>query len=351
MKKLLTLLLALIMVFSMVACGAKEEAKEPVKEAAPAEKEEVKEEAPAEEATEEAPAEDIGWPESTINVIVGANPGGGTDNMARATNKFMTEALGVNMVVTNVGGASGSIGSAQVKDADPDGYTCLFVNDDFTNAQLNGYADYGIESFKTAGICVMCYNIVFVTSTDWATFDEFVEYCKANPGAVTMGVTMGTFMEQFAHVMEQSLGIDINIVDCGASGDVVASLIGGHVDCAATPIGFWKDYIAQGDVVAHGLLAQTPDPLYAEYPIMKDLGVDFFVPKFFTYLFPADTDDAIIEKFTATLEEVCQNQEYIDLVTGMDFTVEYKTPEEAVEFINYAYEVIQGYQEVMNSAG
>ena len=66
------------------------------------------------------------FPTKPLKVIVPYPPGGGTDGLGRITCQFLQEKLGQPIVVQNVGGASGTVGSEQVRRADPDGYTLLF---------------------------------------------------------------------------------------------------------------------------------------------------------------------------------------------------------------------------------
>ncbi|MBL0898076.1 MAG: tripartite tricarboxylate transporter substrate binding protein, partial [Reyranella sp.] len=66
------------------------------------------------------------YPNKPLKMIVPYPPGGGTDGLGRITAQFLSEKLGQQIVVQNVGGASGTIGSDTVRRADPDGYTLLF---------------------------------------------------------------------------------------------------------------------------------------------------------------------------------------------------------------------------------
>jgi len=67
-----------------------------------------------------------GYPNKPIKMIVPYPPGGGTDGLGRITCQFLSEKLGQPIVIQNVGGASGTLGSDTVRRADADGYTLLF---------------------------------------------------------------------------------------------------------------------------------------------------------------------------------------------------------------------------------
>jgi len=73
-----------------------------------------------------APALGQAYPSKPLRMIVPYPPGGGTDGLGRITTQFLSEKLGQPIVVQNIGGASGSVGSETVRRADPDGYSLLF---------------------------------------------------------------------------------------------------------------------------------------------------------------------------------------------------------------------------------
>ncbi len=102
--------------------------------------EKVKEEGAAD--NEKAEAE-ISWPENPIQIIVGANAGGGIDTAARLIAKYMEKELGQSMVVSNVAGGAGSIASNQVKDSKSDGYTMLMRKVQMCGLLYYDPGDYG----------------------------------------------------------------------------------------------------------------------------------------------------------------------------------------------------------------
>src|SRR5262252_7759375 len=72
-----------------------------------------------------SPATAQTWPERPVTMVIPFPPGGGTDLLGRIVAKGLTEALGQQVVVENVGGAGGMLGSARVVKSAPDGYTMV----------------------------------------------------------------------------------------------------------------------------------------------------------------------------------------------------------------------------------
>ena len=105
---------------------------------------------PADDASSEDGGTD--WPPKSINMIVPMGAGGDTDFNARTYAKYLEDVLGETVVVTNITGNGGALGSEEVKNASPDGYTCLFYHTCLNINQATGIADYGSEAFETVAV-------------------------------------------------------------------------------------------------------------------------------------------------------------------------------------------------------
>ena len=87
------------------------------------------------------------YPNRDIRLIVPFSPGGESDGFARLISNAIREhnLLDVSLYIENKGGAGATIGSREVKDADPDGYTMLILHEAMMTAQVSGKADYGLS--------------------------------------------------------------------------------------------------------------------------------------------------------------------------------------------------------------
>src|SRR5690606_14151988 len=105
------------------------------------------------------------WPNRTINVIIGASPGGDTDFNARTIAKYFEQVTGVSMVVTNMPGGGATIATTAVRDAEPDGYTMLFGHTGhLIVTEVSQLANYGIDEFEICCIPAVDQGAVFVAS-------------------------------------------------------------------------------------------------------------------------------------------------------------------------------------------
>ena len=124
--------------------------------------------------------EELDWPKRTITIVVPFGTGGDSDFNARVMAKYLSKELGVNVVVENISGSGGSIGSSAVKDAEPDGYTVLQNHNALMISRANGISDFGLEAFELVGITAANPGDVFAvaSSTGIETLDDLVEACK-----------------------------------------------------------------------------------------------------------------------------------------------------------------------------
>ena len=139
---------------------------------------------PADDASSEDGGTD--WPTKSINMIVPMGAGGDTDFNARTYAKYLEDVLGETVVVTNITGNGGALGSEEVKNASPDGYTCLFYHTCLNINQATGIADYGSEAFETVAVVGKSSGEAVVVRADapYDTMEELIAYSQANPQTV-----------------------------------------------------------------------------------------------------------------------------------------------------------------------
>mgnify|MGYP001048064346 CR=1 FL=1 len=291
------------------------------------------------------------YPSKAIQFIVPAGAGGGTDLSARLLGKYLEKELGVPIVVTNVKGAGGSLGTRQAKDAQPDGYTLSYYNEGTILNKLTGVAEYGMEAFELAGVPLIVDATVLCTSKKIKSFNECIAEAQKNPGKLRVGVETGTYTPLMFTLIQNQKGIKYQLVDTGSLNDSIASLMGGHVDMIQSPLGIVKDYISSGEFNAVAVLSEKRTDFAPEIPTLKELGVDFVLPKYYYLGFPKGTPVEIQEKFRAALKKVVLNPDFKKEATAMNFTVapELVDADAANEFIRNVEKVFARYQEEMKN--
>ena len=176
MKRIFSLVLALAMALTLVACGSQ-----------PANPDTEKDGDTQQETK-------LDWPKKTITVICPYSAGGGTDLMSRAVADELAKRLGVSVVVDDKPGGSGSIGMQLLAASKNDGYTLILTAcGACTLSPWLNDVTYTDESF--APICQVSASPSFICvrkDSGITTFDELVEKAKANPGTITACCSDGT---------------------------------------------------------------------------------------------------------------------------------------------------------------
>lgn len=332
--KLLAGLLTLVLMLFLVACGG--DSSEPSTSESN-NKTETNETSESTDSSDDGSQEaSIDYPTKPIQVVVPAGAGGDTDRNTRALARHLEEVLGQTIVVNNVTGSGGTIGSRQVLDADPDGYTVLAFHDSILINNILGLADFSFADFTLAGVSVTDDGNAFLVSGDsqFDTLTDFVEYGISNPNEISVATEVGAFTHLQLLALEQETGASFNIVDVGGAADKVTALLGGHIDMVPTQLGLVKDYIETGDMKSLGILASDRLPEMPDIPTFKDQGVNIEMTKTFFWAFPPGTPEEIVNTFSAAIETVVTtNQEFQDEASSFVITPNYLNPEETLQHL------------------
>ncbi len=167
----------------------------------------------------------LDYPTHPVRFIVGYPAGGATDIFARLTGQRLSERLGQQFIVENKPGAGNNIGTAQVVNAEPDGYTVLLVNPaNAINASL--YAKLSFDFIRdiapVAGFARVPNVMVVPKDFPAKSVAEFIAYAKANPGKVNMASSgNGTSIHLSGELFKAMTGVEMLHVPyrgCGARG-------------------------------------------------------------------------------------------------------------------------------------
>jgi tripartite-type tricarboxylate transporter receptor subunit TctC len=217
------------------------------------------------------------FPTKPIRMIVPYNPGGGTDATARIVQKAIEDAklLARPIAVVNVGGAGGSIGARQAKDAAPDGYTILLHQSALLIQESNGMSDFGSRNFEPIiSINRQCMTVGVRDDSPWKTYKDLVDAAKAKPRTIVWGGNIGSANHMSIAVMEKATpGSEFKKVQVGGAAEAYAALKGQIANVGNFGIGEILSFQG-GGVHALALLAEERDPAIPNVPTAKELGYD-----------------------------------------------------------------------------
>ena len=312
MKKRLSLLLAVIMVMALLtACGGSK-AETPAATEAPAAEAPAAEAPAAEAPAAEAPAaeEPFVWPTKQLEIVVPYAAGGDTDFYARTFGRYLADELGVNVIITNMPGANGSVAHEEVANSAPDGSRCLFFHDSMLTNFATGIADFSYETLTPCAAVIddNTYIMAVNSKSEYYTLDDVVNDAKARPGDFLYASQAGGYSYYLGRVFEEKFGVDFNIVDVGGGTDRNQALLAGKIDCNVNPYGVMKAYIDSGDFRVIATLSEERNELFPDVATSKEQGYEWYGSRYYFLSFPGNTDPAIVAAMEQALKNCCENE-------------------------------------------
>ena len=246
------------------------------------------------------------WPERPVTMVVPFAAGGGTDLLGRIVGKRLSEVLGQQVIIENVAGAGGMVGSARVVKAAPDGYqmvvgtTADAINQTLYKAPLYNFA----TDLVPAGL-MGNQPSVLLTRKDFPANDlkEFTAYAKANQSGLQMASAgTGSTGHLFCNMLNAALGITVTHVPYRGGGPAMQDLIAGRTDyiCTLTPT---AKPLMDGNLARPiALLSRERSPMLPDLPTAHEQGLtDFDTDTWFGLFFPKDTPEPIVRKLNAAI--------------------------------------------------
>jgi tripartite-type tricarboxylate transporter receptor subunit TctC len=241
------------------------------------------------------------WPERQITLIACFPAGGGTDIAARLINTQLGEALGKPVIVENRGGAGGSIGTAAVARAAPDGYTLLVCSSAFVvNPSL--YANVTYDPFKDfAPIMVLGASpnaFVVPAQSPIKSMREVLDKAKANPGKLNWTSSgVGTTPYLAGELVKLRTGIDMVHIPFAGAGPATTAVIAGQVDLYTANIGSLMGHIEGGKMRPVAVTSKGRWPDLPDVPSLDELGIKDAVSDTFQGIYaPGGTPQPIIDR-------------------------------------------------------
>ncbi|WP_186776424.1 tripartite tricarboxylate transporter substrate-binding protein [Rubripirellula reticaptiva] len=220
---------------------------------------------------------DLAYPQRAIKVIVPFAAGGGSDTFARIISTAVEEQglLSEPLVIINVPGAGGTIGSRRVKNARPDGYTVLLLHEGILTAKHSGQASYGPEAFTPiAGTSDATQVIAVAGDSPIENLSALMDSALSTPDTVVFSANVGA-PSHFAGLMleAEKPGASFRYTQTGGGAKRFAALQGGHVDVSAFSIAEYVQFAPSG-MRALALLGPDRNADLPDVPTAQEQGFD-----------------------------------------------------------------------------
>lgn len=221
------------------------------------------------------------YPNRPIDFIVPWGTGGGADAMARQIGSLAQPFLGVALPVSNVPGASGNTGLAQVLTAKADGYTIGAYIADTLATIPTGLARHKVDDFAWIARTQVADSFLFVkTDSPFRTVEELFRHAQANPGKLRVASTGFGSVDDVTVLYLAQKGYKMTTVPYPKPGERYAAVLGGHAEVLYEQAGDVQQYVKAGQLRPLIIFAEKRHPAFADVPASKELGLQIFLPQF-----------------------------------------------------------------------
>ena len=246
------------------------------------------------------------YPSRPITIVVPVPAGGAFDVTARILSEHMRASLGRPVIVENVTGAAGSIGTGQVARAAPDGYTLIFggLNTHVINPAFLALHYDVLNDFEPIALTASVPLLVVAKKAMPANnLKELIAWLKANPDKASLGTGgRGNVSHLAAVFFQRETGTRMGIVPYRAAGAAINDLVAGHVDVMMDLASNSLPHARAGTIKAYAVSAKTRLAAAPDIATVDEAGLPgFYMEAWQAIWAPKHTPKAVIEKLNASI--------------------------------------------------
>ena len=244
--------------------------------------------------------------------------GGPMDGVARATVEAVRKHLPRPMAVVNRPGGGGSIGSAEIMQAKPDGYTI----------GIGGFGTYAISPHMTdlpykgpddfayiVGLTTLPVVFAVSGSSPHKTLREFLDASKANPGKLKVATSgTGTNVYLFAHWLKDATKAGFIVAPYTGGGEPIAAVLGGHVDAALETTATVYPMTQAGKMRVLAVFEPNRITAAPDAPTLKELGINVEASAYYFILAPKGMPGAVVSVLENAFRKAAQEEMFLTYV-------------------------------------
>jgi tripartite-type tricarboxylate transporter receptor subunit TctC len=264
------------------------------------------------------------YPVKPIRLVVPFPAGGPTDQFARQYAQALSNQLGKPVVVDNKSGASGAIGSLEVKNSAPDGYTLLFgtASTHVLYNLINAKPQYdSIKDFTEIAVVGDAPIVFAVSPATKGGFKELLEYARINPGKLQYGSAgEGTYLHIVGERLKYELGgLDIQHIPFRGSAQSIPALIGNQVNMTVDTLGSLINQHRAGNLRIVAIASPKRSPLIPDVPTVNEVtGLkDFQAALWNIVSAPQGLSPGITNTLTLATTKALKNPELLDKLSSI----------------------------------
>jgi tripartite-type tricarboxylate transporter receptor subunit TctC len=253
------------------------------------------------------------YPTQPVTIVVPFAAGGPTDTVTRLVAAAMSDELGQQVVVQNVGGAGGTLGAGQVAAAANDGYTLLLHHIGMSTAPAL-YASLPFDpmtDFAPIGLVTeVPMTVVARRDFEPANLTDLIAYIQENGENITYAnAGIGAASQLCGLLIMDALDTQMTEVPYQGTGPAMTDLLGGQIDMMCDQTTNTTSQIQAGEIKAYAVTTPERIAVLPDLPTLAEGGLDNFNLSIWHGLYaPAGTDQAIIDRLTAALQAALANE-------------------------------------------
>ena len=252
-----------------------------------------------------APASAQSWPTRPVTMVVPFGAGGATDTMARVLAPRLSELLGQQVIIENVGGAGGMSGAARVAKAPPDGYQFLLGNagTQAISQTLYKHPLYSSATdFVPVGLVAQSF-FVLITNKNFpaATLPEFIANAKINQSKMQYASAgAGSTSHMVCALLDAAMGTHITHVPYRSTSIALPDMLAGRIDFICDAVESAAPLIKSGTVKAIALLAPTRSAVLPDLPTAAEQGVpEVAISGWYGLFLPKGAPEPIVRRLSS----------------------------------------------------
>lgn len=241
------------------------------------------------------------YPDKPIRLVVNFAPGGAADQIARALNTPLQQALGQPVIVENRSGAGGNVGGEAVARAQPDGYTLLLSSGGMVSINPAIYANMSFDPAKDLVPVASASRILvyLVVKPDFParTAAEFMAYARAHPGKLSYGSPgNGSSPHLAGEMFNTAAGVTSTHVPYRGAAPALQDLLGGQIDYLFDS-GVGLPHVRSGGLRLLAVGSQQRSAEFKDVPTLDEAGLKGFdADTYFGVYAPTGTPSAIVDR-------------------------------------------------------
>ncbi len=273
------------------------------------------------------------WPSRSIKMVVPFPAGSSPDLIARLVSEPLAKRLGQAIVIDNKPGAGGNIGTGNVAQADPDGYTILFTINGPLVTSPTLFKKLGYDPFRQLAPVTLVATSPNVLVVDPKlgvnSVKEFIALAKSRPGVLNYGsVGAGSASHLAMETLKSSAGLDLVHVPYAGFPQVTTAILGGQIQAAFMVPAIAMAQVRSGRLKALAVTSTGRSAALSDLPTMVEAGLPGFeVISWQAILVPAKTPAAIIRRLNTELVSIIRADEVRGKILAQYFSAVGTAPE------------------------